>query len=186
MSVEARGTLVGEALRMNESGANVVGIYTAPFSGAPMEQQGAVVLVENLGIVGDRYTLGTGTWSDPRWSNQELTLFASEVAEAIGIEPYLARRNIITRGVDLADLVGLRFRIGRALLAGVRVCSPCRYIQTINHRAGLTKALGGANGGLRAHIIEGGMVRLGDAIEIVGVEEDEPTSANAPPSAPSA
>lgn len=153
------------------SGATVEGIYTAPFAGAPMEQQGAGVLVEGLGIVGDRYALRTGTWSDPRWPDQELTLFAAEIAEAIGLEPHLARRNVVTRGVDLADLVGLRFRIGGALLAGVRICAPCRYIQTVNHRAGLTKALGGTNGGLRAHIIEGGMVRLGDAIEIVGLDE---------------
>ncbi len=168
---------------MSDSGATVEGIYTAPFAGAPMEQQGAVVLVAGLGIVGDRYALHTGTWSDPRWRDQELTLFAAEVAAAIGIEPYLARRNLVTRGVDLADLVGLRFRVGGALLAGMRICAPCRYIQTINHRAGLTKALGGTNGGLRARIIEGGMVRLSDAVEIVGldepVEEDAPTQARA-------
>jgi len=113
---------------MTDSGASIVGIYMAPSAGAPMEQQGSAVLVEGLGIVGDRYALHTGTWSDPRWPDQELTLFASEVAEAIGIEPYRARRNLITRGVDLENLIGVRFRIGRALLSGVRVCAPCRYI----------------------------------------------------------
>ena len=159
---------------MTDSGASIVGIYTAPSAGAPMEQQGSAVLVEGLGIVGDRYALHTGTWSDPRWPDQELTLFASEVAEAIGIEPYRARRNLITRGVDLENLIGVRFRIGRALLSGVRVCAPCRYIQQVSGIAGLTKALGGAHGGLRVHIIEGGMVRLGDAIELVGLEEEAP------------
>ena len=157
---------------MSSSGASLEGIYTAPRAGAPMEQQGAVVLVAGLGIVGDRYALHTGTWSDPRWPDQELTLFAAEVAEAIGIASYEVRRNLITRGVDLVDLIGVRFRIGGALLSGVRVCAPCRYIQRINGRAGLTQALSDGHGGLRARIIEGGMVRLGDAIELVGVEAD--------------
>ncbi len=70
---------------MTDSGASIVGIYTAPSAGMPMEQQGSAVLVDGLGIVGDRYALHTGTWSNPKWPDQELTLFASEVAEAIGI-----------------------------------------------------------------------------------------------------
>jgi MOSC domain-containing protein YiiM len=152
-------------------GASIVGIYTAPKSGAPMEQQGSVVVVPGEGIVGDRYALHTGTWSNPKWPDQELTLFASEVAEAIGIEAYQARRNLVTRGIELSGLVGVRFRIGEALIAGVRACDPCRYIQQLNAQPGLTKALAGYNGGLRARVIEGGKVRLGDTIEIVGLDE---------------
>ena len=48
-----------------------------------MEQQGSVEVVPGLGIVGDRYALHTGTWSNPKWPDQELTLFAAEVAEAM-------------------------------------------------------------------------------------------------------
>lgn len=153
------------------AGASLVGIYTAPSAGAPMEQQGAVVLAVGVGIVGDRYALQTGTWSDPRYPDQELTLFEAEVAEAIGIEPYQTRRNLVTSGVTLSGLVGVRFRIGGALIVGVRQCDPCRYIAQLNGEPRLTKALAGWSGGLRARIVEGGMVRLGDAIEIVGLDE---------------
>jgi MOSC domain-containing protein YiiM len=151
--------------------ASIVGIYTAPKSGAPMEQQGSVIVMPGEGIVGDRYALHTGTWSNPKWPDQQLTLFASEVAEAIGIEAYQARRNLVTRGIELSGLVGIRFRIGEALIAGVRACDPCRYIQQLNAHPGLTKALGGFNGGLRARVIEGGKIRLGDTIEIVGLDD---------------
>lgn len=137
-----------------------------------MAHQGSVVLVPGVGIVGDRYALHTGTWSDPRWHDQELTLFEAEVAEAIGIEPHRARRNLVTRGVSLDGLVGVRFRIGEAVMVGVRACDPCQYIQQLNGRPGLTKALEGFNGGLRCHIEVGGLVRLGDAIEIVGLVEE--------------
>src|SRR5437899_12659697 len=110
------------------AGASLVGIFTAPKAGAPMEQQGSVVLEPGVGIVGDRYALGTGKWSDPRWHDKELTLFEEEVAAAIGIEPGLTRRNLVTRGIALEGLVGVRFRVGDALVAGVRACDPCRYI----------------------------------------------------------
>jgi MOSC domain-containing protein YiiM len=153
------------------AGASLVGIYTAPSAGAPMEQQGSVVLAPGVGIVGDRYALKTGTWSAPRFPDQELTLFEAEIAEAIGIEPYQTRRNLVTRGITLSGLVGVRFRIGAALMVGVRQCDPCRYIAQLNGEPRLTKALAGWSGGLRARIVEGGMVRLGDAIEIVGLEE---------------
>lgn len=155
---------------MGDSGASVVAIYTAPSAGAPMVPREAAVLVAGVGIEGDRYALRTGTWSAPRWHDQQLTLFAAEVAEAISVEPSLVRRNLVTRGVDLLDLVGLRFRIGAVELAGMRVCAPCRYIQQLNGLPGLTKALGGANGGLRARIVTGGTIRPGDPLEVVGLD----------------
>lgn len=127
------------------------------------------MLVPGVGIAGDRYALRTGWWSDPRWSDQELTLFEAEVAEAIGIEPHRARRNVVTRGISLDGLVGVRFRIGEAVVVGVRACDPCRYIEELDGRPGLTKALAGFSGGLRCHIERGGTVRLGDAIEVLEV-----------------
>ncbi|RLT27837.1 MAG: MOSC domain-containing protein [Chloroflexi bacterium] len=156
---------------------SIVGIFTAPTAGAPMEQQGSVVLQPGVGIVGDRYALHTGTWSDPRWPDQELTLFEAETAEAAGIEPGLARRNIVTRGISLEGLIGVRFRIGGAVVAGVRACTPCRYIQEVTGVEGLTRALHSFKGGLRCRVLEAGKVRLGDVIEVLGLEpETEATS----------
>jgi len=155
-------------LRPDGVAGRVEAIFTAPEAGAPMEQQGSVVVVPGVGIVGDRYALGSGTWSDPRWPDQELTLFEAEVAEALGIEPYVPRRNIVLRGVSLYGLIGVRFRLGEALLLGVRPCAPCRYIERRTGVAGLTQGLAGERGGLRVRILEGGRIRLGDAIEVVG------------------
>ena len=149
-------------------GASIVAICTSPSAGAPMEQHEAALLVPGVGIEGDRYALRTGWWSDPQWPDQELTLFAAEVAEAIGIAPSKARRNLVTRGVQLESLVGVRFRIGEAVVVGVRACDPCRYIEDLTGEPGITKALEGFNGGLRCHIEAGGQVRVGDVIQIVG------------------
>lgn len=151
--------------------ASVVGIYTAPSAGAPMEQQGSVVVVPELGIVGDRYALGTGKWSAPRWHDKQLTLFEAEVADALGIEAGLVRRNLVTRGMNLFGLIGVQFRIGEALLAGMRACDPCTYIEGLTARPGLTKELISGRGGLRARVIEGGIIRRGDRIEVVGLDD---------------
>ena len=137
-------------------GASIVAICTSPRVGAPMEQHEVALLVPGVGgIEGDRYALRTGWWSDPQWPDQELTLFEAEVAEAIGIAPSKARRNLVTRGVRLESLVGIRFRIGEAVVVGVRAFDPCRYIEDLTGEPGLTTALVGFNGGLRCHIEAG-------------------------------
>ena len=161
-------------LHPGDNAGHVVGIYTAPEAGAPMEQQGTVVVVPGVGIVGDRYALRTGTWSDPRWPDQDLTLFEAEVADELGLELYIPRRNIVVHGVSLDGLIGVRFRLGEALLAGVRPCDPCKYIEGLTGVPDLTKSLAKGRGGLRARIIEGGRIRLGDTIEVVGPDEDVP------------
>lgn len=142
----------------------IVGLYVAPQAGAPVQSRDWVDLVAGLGAAGDRYTLGLGHWSDPRWPDQEVTLVAAEVAAALGIEPGQLRRNIVTRDVDLAALAGRRFSAGTADLEGVRPCDPCPYLDTLT-RPGIAQALAG-RGGLRARVLRSGRVSLGDPIHL--------------------
>ncbi len=142
----------------------VVGIYTAPRAGAPMERQERVEAVPGLGIVGDRYAEGLGHWSDPRWSDQEITMVEAEVAETLGLRPGDLRRNLVTQGVRLDRLIGVQFRIGEVLLLGVRACDPCRYLEALT-RPGLVRALA-HRGGLRARIITPGRISVGDILYV--------------------
>lgn len=144
----------------------VAGLYVAARAGAPVEPRDEVELVPGVGIPGDRYATRAGYWSDPTWPDQELTLAEAEVAEALGLDPGLLRRNVATRGVRLNDLVGVTFRLGEAVLEGVRPCDPCRHLAELAGRPGLVRDLAG-RGGLRARIVAGGRVRLGDAIRVV-------------------
>ena len=146
-----------------------VALYTAPAAGAPMQARSAIELIVGKGIAGDRYLLGTGHWSDPRWPDQELTLIMAETAAALGLDPASLRRNIVTRGVELDALIGATFRLGEATLLGVRRCDPCRYIERFT-RSGAMRELAG-RGGLRAHILSGGRVRVGDQVRIVAAPE---------------
>ena len=135
-----------------------------------MESRRTVEVAAGVGIVGDRYATKRGHWSEPRWREQQLTLIEADVGDDLGVEVGLLRRNVVTRGVQLPGLLGLEFRIGEAVLAGVLPCEPCHYIETLLERPGLLRALVG-RGGLRARVLEGGRIAVGDAIVVTGVHE---------------
>ncbi len=88
------------------------------------------------------------------------------VAETqIPLEPVETRRNILTRGLDLDTLVGRRFRIGEVLALGTGPCNPCSHLESVT-RPGVLRGLVG-RGGLRADILAGGAIRVGDPIEVL-------------------
>ncbi|HXU23255.1 MAG TPA: MOSC domain-containing protein [Tepidiformaceae bacterium] len=147
----------------------VVALFTAPRAGAEMESHTSIYVVAGVGIPGDRYATRLGHWSDPRWKDQELSLVGVELLAELGLQHSALRRNIVTRGIDLLDLIGLEFTIGTARLVGKRQCSPCNYIEGLT-RPGLFGELRG-RGGLRAAILNDGHIRVGDELHIVGVAE---------------
>jgi MOSC domain-containing protein YiiM len=123
------------------------------------------------GLEGDRYALGTGAFS--RWpgSGRAVTLIEREAIDAILRETGIdlangqSRRNVVTEGVELASLNGRAFRIGTAVLRGARLCAPCAYLERLAG-PGVFDAMKG-RGGLRADVVEPGVVRVGDSVEIV-------------------
>ena len=87
----------------------------------PMEELPEATLVAGRGIEGDRYYLGTGTYSK-KPDIREVTLIEIEALEALARNdppvqagPILLRandhrRNLTVRGVYLNHLVGKRFK----------------------------------------------------------------------------
>jgi len=152
-----------------QQSAQVIALYTAPHAGAAMLSHPWVEVVPGVGILGDRYATGQGQWSDPRWPDQELTLFEAEVAEDVSIEAMRVRRNIVTRGVRLHALIGITFQIGSVRLVGVRLCDPCGYLDALT-RPGLRQALRD-RGGLRTCIVQGGRIHVADRLTTVHTRE---------------
>ena len=76
----------------------------------------------------------------------------------------MPRRNIVTRGIRLNELCSKRFRVGRARFEGLELCEPCNLFATRTHREVLQFFVG--KGGLRARIVLGGEIRVGDSIEV--------------------
>ena len=75
------------------------------------------------------------------------------------------RRNLLTEGVPLNDLVGKTFRVGPVVLKGLELCEPCGYLEKRTF-AGIKAALK-HRGGLRCCVLEGGEIRVGDVIQEV-------------------
>lgn len=150
------------------SRGRVEAIFVAPDAGAPMRRLDEVRAIAGRGLEGDRYAVGRGTFSIRGGRGNELTLIAGEVLNALALpdgRPLSgaeARRNVVTRGVDLNALVGRRFRVGELELIGRRRCEPCAHLQRLT-RPGVLRALV-ARGGLRADLLSTGTLRTGDAI----------------------
>ena len=134
-----------------------------------MQPVAEVRAVPGRGLEGDRYYDGRGTFSpQPQKADFELTLIEEERVEAFARDFDLdftaahARRNVVTRGVDLNALVGREFRIGDVRVRGVRLCEPCHYLAKTTHPETLRGLV--HKGGLRAQILSTGTIKTGDPI----------------------
>src|SRR5689334_1621214 len=145
-------------------------IYTAPAEALPVIRRTQVHAHSGVGLDGDRYALGTGFWSRDHKVSRDVTLIEAEVIEALGDEcgrPFdqgSFRRNIVTRGVRLNELVGKRFRIGELVLEGTTLCEPCAYLERLVGRPILQALV--HRGGLRANILTIGNIRCDDEISL--------------------
>jgi MOSC domain-containing protein YiiM len=155
----------------------VVGIFIGPVAQAPLASVPEVRAEQGRGLEGDRYWSGQGTfWK--REPDREVTLIETEALEALAaetgvtLEPSESRRNLATRGVRLNALVNRCFRVGEATLVGIRLCEPCGHLERLTGQT-LRPGLVG-RGGLRAGIAAGGVIRVGDPIEVE--REPEPES----------
>ena len=143
----------------------VHGIFVAATAGAPCEPVDRVNALAGVGLEGDRYALGTGEFSSKPATGRHVTLVSRDAVEASELAPGQSRRNIETEGIDLMSLVGHRFRVGSAELVGVRECHPCGYLQRVT-KPDVVKDMQG-RGGLRAEILVGGEIAVGDPIELL-------------------
>jgi len=160
------------------TGARVISIHIAPAASSAMQSVQSARAVSGQGLEGDRYFTHQGTFSNEPGEGRDVTLLESEAVDALNIKlgaafsPGEMRRNIVTRGVALNHLVGRDFRVGSALLRGIRLCEPCEHLQSLT-REGVLKQLI-HRGGLRANILADGVISAGDAL----ISVDDPLEQN--------
>lgn len=155
---------------MNSSSAEVKAIYLSPVATKLPALVKQVTAVSGEGLKGDRYCTGQGTWSHWPGGGRQVTLIETEVVTEVeqshGVSAAQMRRNIVVQGLRLNQLVGFEFRVGEVVLAGVRLCEPCAHLERLTTQ-GVMAVLEG-RGGLRADIVEGGVIRQGDRIVPAG------------------
>lgn len=148
---------------------SVVSIHITAAAGLLMESVPEAHAVAGRGLEGDRYFTGTGYYSDKLGKGgRELTLIETETLDALpalGVKLSAAesRRNIATTGVPLNHLVGREFRVGAVRLRGTRLCEPCRYLDSLTQAGAMAALI--HRGGLRAQILNDGLIRVGDTIK---------------------
>jgi hypothetical protein len=153
------------------SAGSVEAIVVAPDAEAAMVAVDRVTARAGRGLEGDRYWAARGTFTNSHGRGHDLTLIEAEVLHALALPggrlaPEDARRNLVTRGIDLNALVGRRFRVGDVECFGQRLCEPCAHLERLTARAGRPGVLRALihKGGLRADVLCDGEIRVGDAI----------------------
>lgn len=136
-----------------------------PARDVPMREVGQALARAGSGLDGDRYASGSG--------KRGITLIQAEHLPAIAmlsgrgeVDPALLRRNLVVEGIPLIALKGQRFRIGDVLCEGTDACDPCSRMERALGPGGYNAMRG--HGGLCARVLEGGTLRLGDAVVWVG------------------
>jgi MOSC domain-containing protein YiiM len=145
----------------------VEALAIAAGAAAPMTLVAEATARAGRGLDGDRYAARRGTFSARPGSGRDLTLIEAEVLEDLALGSGRlafeeARRNVVTRGIDLNALVGRRFAVGGVECLGQRLCEPCAHLERLTEPGTLRGLV--HRGGLRADVLTDGVIRVGDAV----------------------
>ena len=123
-------------------------------------------VLANKGIIGDRHFQEI---NDPY---NQISLIESEninnynIKFGLNISYIDFRRNVITKGVRLNDLVGKKFKVGAVALVGIDLCRPCKHLsENLNQNNIIKEFL--RKGGLRCQILSSAKINIGDQIQLI-------------------
>ncbi len=145
-----------------------IGLSTA--SGQPLTEVQTAVLLAGHGLEGDRHA------KRQAGSKRQVTLIQQEHLPVIAacvhrdaVSAQQLRRNLVVSGINLLALKNRQFRIGGCLLEHTGPCDPCSKMEQTLGPGGLNAMRG--HGGITAAVLEGGVIRIGDDVQFVGMEE---------------
>ena len=127
----------------------------------------SIEVLANKGVLGDRHF---DDYNDPYC---QLSLIESENIDYYNTKfglniPYIDfRRNIITKGIKLNDLVGKKLLIGSVKVEGIDLCRPCRHLTEMLNQDNILKEFL-RRGGLRCQILSSSNIYVGNKISIIG------------------
>mgnify|MGYP001212249617 FL=1 len=130
-----------------------------------IEKKETIEVIASKGIIGDRY------FHDFNGDREQITLIESENIDYYNKTfntnfNYLQfRRNIVTKGIELNDLVGKNIFVGRIKLKVTDLCRPCKNLQTKLNKKNIIKEFL-RRGGLRCEILSSGSIKVGDKIKV--------------------
>lgn len=142
-------------------------IFITPASGEPMVSLPGVRAFADRGLEGDRFY--RESWNAVKRSDKAVSLIEDEVlalaGQEIGVDniAILTRRNIVTRGVPLIELLGQEFTVGNVRMRGIRLFEPCGHLVAVTKIPAIFKALEHRSG-LKAEVLSDGEIQIGDVV----------------------
>ena len=142
-------------------------IFITPASAQAMVAVPSVRAFADRGLQGDRFY--RESWDAVKRSDKAVSLIEDEVlelaAKEIGVDAIgiLTRRNIVTRGVPLIELLGREFTVGSVRMRGIRLFEPCGHLVAVTKIPAIFKALEHRSG-LKAAVLSDGEIQVGDAV----------------------
>ena len=155
--------------------ARVIHIFICPEKGQPMQEVREVEAVAGVGLLGDRYALGKGTYSglpnqsDKTRSVRDITIISKANFDrgnrtlAVPCLISETRRNIVVDNFPLLELIAGDFQIGEPIFRGVEDCTPCTLPDNMAGKKGFKQAFQKL-AGIRAKILYSGIIRVGDIL----------------------
>ncbi len=147
-------------------------LFIAPAPDAAQVDCPTIAVVAGLGIRGD-HNFGRNDYPGQNLTlveAEEIERFCAELGRPVDLS--LTRRNLVTRGLRLNDLVHREFRIGDVLVRGVELCEPCSRLGRALSGDGLSAAavvaLWTGHGGLRVDVLSDGEIGRGARLSIAG------------------
>ena len=142
----------------------VAAICIGPKAGEPMMEIEQVLARAGMGLEGDRYCRGEGSFNKGAQGKRQVTLINGQFFPESGFRYVDSRRNIVTHDVELMDLIGKEFEIGDARMRGVKYCDPCTRPSKLSKIERSFKQAFSDRGGLVAEVIRDGVIHVGSSI----------------------
>ena len=132
----------------------------------PINEVNFINVLANQGVVGDRHFR---EFNDPY---NQISLIESENIDYYNIKyglniPYVDfRRNVVTKGIQLNELVGKKILVGNVELEGIDLCRPCRHLTEVLGQDNILKEFL-RRGGLRCRVLSSSSINKGDKIKVL-------------------
>ena len=146
--------------------SKVFKIGITDFNNKKIKKVDSIEVIANKGVVGDRHFK---EFNDPYC---QLSLIESENIDYYNVKfglniPYINfRRNIVTKGIQLNDLVGKKILVGNVIVEGIDLCRPCRHLTEVLGQDNILKEFL-RRGGLRCQVLSSSSIKVGDKIKVL-------------------
>jgi MOSC domain-containing protein YiiM len=146
--------------------SKVLKLGTTSINNQVINDVDSIKVILNKGVVGDRHFKD---FNDPYC---QLSLIESENIDyynlkyGLNIKYVNFRRNIVTKGIQLNDLVGKKLLVGNVKVKGIDLCRPCRHLTEVLKQDNILKEFL-RRGGLRCQILSSSNIYVGDEIKIL-------------------